>query len=123
MLMASVSSNITGVLSGGNSSMVKLTGGDIVSLAEYQKLFDAAEEGEEPQIAGILTGSDEGMVQLADGRIISTAQYVREIQEAEEGEEPVAKKVLQGSYADTVTTAAGLTSMAELYRVPDSPPS
>ena len=121
--MASVSSNITGVLSGGNSSMVKLASGDIVSLAEYQKLFDAAEEGEEPQIAGILTGSDEGMVQLADGRIISTAQYVREIQEAEEGEAPVAKKVLQGSYADTVKTAAGLTSMAELYRVPDSPPS
>ena len=118
--MASVSSNITGVLSGGNSSMVKLTGGDIVSLAEYQKLFDAAEEGEEPEIAGILTGSDEGMVQLADGRIITCAQYVREIQE---GGNPIARKVLQGSYADTVQTAGGLTSMAELYRVPDSPPS
>ncbi|WP_143473757.1 hypothetical protein [Flavilitoribacter nigricans] len=121
--MASVSSNITGVLSGANQSMVKLTGGDIVSLAEYQELFDAAEEGEEPQIAGILTGSDEGMVQLADGRIISTAQYVREIQAAEEGKEPVAKKVLQGSYADNVQTASGLNSLAELYRVPDSPPS
>lgn len=121
--MASVSSNITGVLSGGNSSMVKLSGGDIVSLAEYQKLFDAANQGEEPQIAGILTGSDEGMVQLADGRIVSTAQYVREIQEAAEGEEPIARKVLQGSYADTVKTAAGLTSMAELYRIPEAPVS
>lgn len=121
--MASVSSNITGVLSGGNHSMVKITGGDIVSLAEYQKLYDAANEGEEPEIIGILTGSDEGMVQLADGRIISTAQYVREIQEAEVGEEPEAKKVLQGSYADTVQTAGGLNSLAELYRVPDSPPS
>ena len=103
--------------------MVKLTGGDIVSLADYQKLYDAAEEGEEPEIAGILTGSDEGMVQLADGRIITCAQYVREIQEAAQGEEPIARKVLQGSYADTVQTAGGLTSMAELYRVPDSPPS
>ncbi|MEZ4991893.1 MAG: hypothetical protein R2824_15840 [Saprospiraceae bacterium] len=117
--MASTATNaITSILSGANSSMVKLDDGSIVSLGQYQKLVNAANPGEEPQIAGILLGSDEGMVQLDDGRVISTAQFALEFQEAGVGEEPVIAQTLRGADEDTVQTANGLTSMGELLRVP-----
>lgn len=109
-------------MSGAGSSMVKLANNSIVSLAQYQRLFDAAAEGEEPQIAGILSGAEEGMVRLADNRIVTLAQYVREVQEAEQGEEPSIAASLAGAYSDIVKTAAGTTSLEELYRVaPESP--
>lgn len=121
--MASTTSGITGIVSGANSSLVKLATGSIVNLADYQKLFAAAPSNNKPQIAGILKGAEESMVQLDDGRIVNLADYVYQSQEAEEGEEPVIAASLQGSYGDTVKTAGGITSLEELYRVPPAPPS
>ncbi len=96
--MAAVNQPITAILAGANECMVKLTDGQIVSVAKFQQLFDAAEEGEEPVIEGIVRGAGDSMVKLTDGRIIPLSQFLLELQEAEVGEEPEIEFVLSGAY-------------------------
>ena len=118
--MASISNAITGILQGAATSMVKLADGSVVSLAQYQVQFDAADPGNEPQIVGILSGSEKSMVQLSDGSLISAAEFVYQTQEGSSLEIAAAP---QGAYGAIVQTAAGIERLADLYNVPAAPAS
>ena len=76
--MASVNQPITAIIAGANECMVKLSTGQIVSVGKYQQLFDAAEEGSEPEVEAILNGAYSGQVQ-ADGSITDISKlYIPE---------------------------------------------
>ena len=113
--MASVNQPITAIIAGANECMVKLSTGQIVSVGKYQQLFDAAEEGSEPQIEGIIRGAGDSLVKLADGRSLPLSQFLYELQEAEEGSEPEVEAILNGAYSGQVQADGSITDISKLY--------
>ena len=113
--MASVNQPIAANLPGANDSLVKLASGEIVTLARYQQLYDAAEQGSEPQIEGIIRGAGDSLVKLADGRSLPLSQFLYELQEAEEGSEPEVEAILNGAYSGQVQADGSITDISKLY--------